>query len=445
MEILGYLISITVSPNNSFEILDLSHSTFTNSAGLSINALSINGLNKLRLVKLRHMNIMQINQVTILHADNLEEIDLSGNHFEQMTAKQLSKMLTTPIKVRKFNLSACNIDELHSDFLRQIPYVTLLDLSHNKLPYLSLNLSWLLSINNLTIDFSFNQIATVNDVFVNSMHQVELFRRITLNMGNNQFRCDCDTITFIRWFQSTKSVIEKKEDITCNYRGVQKTMLNAIDIAELEFECTTFMRVLYISLSSASGITFIGIIAGVLLFKYRWQIRWHWLQMKRKMFLKRRNENLLISVEHTFICYVNYLGVTTEWVMKEIVTPIENFNMGDVYVYEKYAMGGISISDNVVEAISSSRKLLYAVGNDDDVGEKHCFYLSLQLAMVERMNDIIIVYKDVAAFSKLQKSISVLKSNMRNQIKHVEYEANSMFWPEIQHHMTNNSQEEVDN
>ena len=317
-------MSIHISPNNSFELFDLSHSTFTISSGLSINALSISGLNKLRFLKLRHMNIMQINQITLLHADNLEEIDISDNHLEQMTAGQLSKMLITPINVRKLNLSACNIGELHSDFLRQVPYVTLLDLSHNKLPNLSLNLSWLLSINNLTIDFSFNQIATVNDVFVNTMQQVELFRRITLNMSNNQFRCDCDSITFIRWFQSTKSVIEKKEDITCNYRGVQMTMIVAIDVAELEFECTTFMRILYISLSSASCITFMGIIAGILLFKYRWQIRWHWLQMKRKMrlkFLKRRNESLLTSVGHDFICYVNYLGVTTEWIMKEIVTP----------------------------------------------------------------------------------------------------------------------------
>ena len=435
-------ISIYFCPNNSLELLDLSHSIFLQD-GMTFNAISISGLKKLRILRLKHTFIRRVYMVTLNHTDNLEEIDLSDNRLEQMTAEQLSKMFTKPINVRKLNLSACHIGDLRSDFLRQFPNVTLLDLSYNKLPHLLLNLSWLSSISNFTIDFAFNQITTANDIFVSTIQQVELFRRITLNMGNNQFRCDYDTITFIRWFQSTKSVIEKKEDITCDYRGVQMTTIVAIDVAELEFECTKFMRILYISLSSVLSVTFMGIITCVLLFKYRWQIRWHWLQMKRKVLLKRRNESLLTSVGHNFICYVNYLGVTSEWIMKEIVTPIENFNVGDVYVYEKYAMGGISISDNVVEAINSSKKLLYAVGNDDDVGEKHCFYIYLQLAMVERLDDIIIVYKDVAAFSKLQKSISLLKSSMRNQIRHIEYEANSMFWPEIRHDFLNNSQEEV--
>ena len=161
-------INIRISPNNSLELLDLSHSIFSID-GVIENAFGISGLKKLRILRLRHMNIRRFYMVTFNHADNLEEIDFSDNRLEQMTAGQLSKMFTKPVNVHKLNLFACNIGELRSDFLQQFPNVTLLDLSYNKLPHLLLNLSWLSSISNLTIDLSFNQITIVDDIFVNTV------------------------------------------------------------------------------------------------------------------------------------------------------------------------------------------------------------------------------------------------------------------------------------
>ena len=95
------------------------------------------------------------------------------------------------------------------------------------------------------------------------------------------------------------------------------------------------------------------------------------------------------------------------------------------------------------EAVNSSKKLLYVVGNEEDVGEQEWFFFSLQLAMIERLEDIIIVYKEVAAFERLQLKIPLVRSNRRNAIRHVQYEANDMFWPEIRLRLNNNSQERI--
>ena len=64
------------------------------------------------------------------------------------------------------------------------------------------------------MDFSSNQIFTADDSFVESIKLMEMHRLVTLILDDNQYRyqyrCDCDTLTFLKWTQSTNSVIEKK-------------------------------------------------------------------------------------------------------------------------------------------------------------------------------------------------------------------------------------------
>ena len=437
-------VGITFSSNNSLELLDLSHSVYQVN-GLFINALRMSGLHKLRIMKLRHMNIKRFYMVTINHAENLYDIDLSDNRFGQMTGKQLSQMFIKPLNIKKLNLSFCDIVTVNDDFLRQFPQITFLDLSNNKLSNLPFNLSWLISSDSLIMDLSFNQISTADDIFLESIKLLELHRPITLKLSNNQFRCDCNTLNFLKWFQSTISVIDKKENITCSYRGENIALVAFVDVDDLEFQCTKFTRILYISLGSVLSITTVGIILGVLLFRYRWHIRWYWFRFKHKMRRKQnRHEDSLLSAEHVFACYVNYLGVTDEWIIKEMVTPLENLDIGNVFILARNAAAGLDEADAIKEAINKSRKLLYVVGNEEDVGETSSFLYSLRLALIERIEDIIIVFKEVAVFERLLLKAPLPRRNKKNPIKHIQYEANDVFWDEIRLQLNNNFQENID-
>ena len=436
-------IGINVASNNSLEVIDLSFSVFEID-GLFINGLSFSGLHKLRSLKFRHMNIKRFYMVTLNHADNLKDIDLSDNRFEKMTGEQVSNMFTKPLNIHSLNLSASDLVFMNPDFLRQFPRITLLDLSYNKLSQLSCNLSWLISNNSLTMDFSFNQISTLSDIFVESVKKMEQYRSITLHMTNNPFRCDCDTLAFLRWFQSTRITIAKKSSITCTYRGVDIAFLSTVDITNLEYQCTKFIRVLYISIGSVLSLTAVSLLLGVILFKYRWHIRWHWFRVKRNMFRDKGlgHESPQMFTEHDFACFVNYFGVTGEWIMREIVTPIENFIVGDVFIYERNGLGGLSSSDAIMDTINNSKMLLYVAGNELNAGDQSSFFLSLQLAAVERLSDIIFVYKEVAVFELLQKKTSLLRPNRKSPIKLIQYEANDMFWNEMQQYLNSNRQDD---
>ena len=173
------------------------------------------------------------------------------------------------------------------------------------------------------------------------------------------------------------------------------------------------------------------------LFKYRWHIRWYWFRVKRRMLQSSSDEILLPSTEHNFVCYVNYFGVTFEWIRREMITPLENYNIEAVFIYERNAMLEAPEENNVMDSINSSKKLLYVVGNERHVREKLFIFL-LQIAMVERLEDIIIIYKEISAFESLQQEVPLPRPNKRNAVRHIQYEANEIFWPEIQQHLKSN-------
>ena len=429
-------VSLHISPNNSLELLDLSFTILVVN-GIYFDEMSLSGLNKLCIVKLRHINIKRIHMLTLNRMDSLQDVDLSDNPFEQMTAKLLSLIVTKPLNVLKLNLSSCNLGELPSDFLRQFPRMKHLDLSYNKLSYLSLNLSWLISNDSLFIDLSSNQLSNVNSIFMDSMKLSEMHRPVTLKLDNNQCRCDCDNIAFLRWFQSTNSIIENKEILTCSFRGVNILPIISVDVTNLEFQCNEFTRNLYISICSMLGTISDKFITGVLLFKYRWHVRWYWYSAKCKMqrlFAKRGN--LLLDDEQHYICYINYLGVTDEWIMRDMTPRIESWDIGDVFVYERNATSGTFIGDSEVDAINSSKTLLYVIGNDPAVGEVQTFFISLEFASIKRSRNIVIVYRDLVTLENIQRRMPLLKSlcrpDRKKPIKTIQLEANDMFWPELQ-------------
>ena len=426
-----------IPQNNSLELLDLSYS-LKSIKGVIYKSVSFSGFHRLRILKFRHMNIIFFYMVTFNYAENLQDIDLSDNRLEQMTAEQLSNMFTKSIYIRKLNLSSCSIVTLNSNFLRQFPLLTYLDLSYNKISRMSLNLSWLRSHDNFTFDLSFNQISVINNSFIESVQHVKQLRNITLKMNDNQFRCDCDTLGFLRWFQNTNINIENKANILCNYLDIDNVAANSVNVNNLEFQCTKYVRILYISISIVFGTITVGIVSGIMLFKYRWHIRWYWYRAKRKIQKKKEYANLQFPNESFFLCYVNYLGVSGDWIMQEIVTPIENMNIGDVFIFERNTVAGMYVLDAIMDGINNSRKLLYIVGNEQDVGERQWFFFSLQLATVERLKDVIVVYKEVDALQNLQQKIPLLKSGSINSITYVQYETNDMFWPEMLHKLNSN-------
>ena len=93
-----------------------------------------------------------------------------------------------------------------------------------------------------------------------------------------------------------------------------------------------------------------------------------------------------------------------------------------------------------MEAITQSKKLLYVVGNELNAGEVDWFHASLKYSIIERLEDIYIVYNGVVPVVDLLQQIplviSVCKPFKNSPYKITQQEANDKFWSELKQLLT---------
>ena len=420
--------TVVSNRDNRLEHIDFSYSSIS-PRGWSMINITVVGLYKLKILILRKANINRLFNINLTNAHSLTMIDLSQNLFELMSDEEFSLMFSQPISVRNLNFSSCAINHLPEKFLWQFPNVTTLDLSNNKLKDLNLDLC-LNHGETLTLNLSRNYLTSLNEKFIQNIELENKKRFINLLLFNNTFRCDCDTKSFVHWFQTTTVTIGDKKVVSCSYRGTTDIQIEDVNLDKLYFECVT----LYTIVTIIAVIVLATPIVAFLCFKYRWHLRWHWYQIKRKLLRSNYQKDALLK-EKRYACFVNYFGVEDQWIMEELVKHIEEWDIGEVFVFGRDAIAGIPAIDNIMEAINQSEKLLYVVGKEPKVGEVEWFHTSLRYSTIERLDDIFIVYKDLVPFMDLLQEIPLLKSlckpKKNSPIKIIQLEANDIFWPEL--------------
>ena len=430
---------VLLNHDNRLEHIDLSYSSVS-PRGWSMTNITVLGLNKLEKLILRGANINKIFNINLTDAHSLTIVDLSQNPLETMSDEEFSLMFSQKITARNLNFSSCIINHLPQKFLWQFPYITVLDLSNNKLKDMNFDLSSLNHGDNLTLNLSRNYLTSLNDSFIQNIESENQKRIITLLLFNNTFRCDCDRISFVRWFLRTNVTIEDKETVSCSYRGGVQIKIKDVDVRHLEIQCTVFL----IAFATALPIGLITLVIWILCFRFCWHLRWYWYQMKQQLLCLNYGK-VTPQNKKKYACYVNYFGVDDQWIMEKLIMHIEDWDIGDVCVFGRDAIPGIPIFDNIMEAINQSEKLLYIIGRVPDTGEVEWFHASLRCSTIERLEDIYIIYKDLVPFLDLLHKVPILKSLLKpkknSPIKVIQLEANDMFLPELKQCLAQNEKD----
>ena len=426
---------LNFSSNNSLELLDLSD-TIWNPNGLALDTIQFNGFYKLRIFRLRNALLSKFHMITI-STNSLEQIDLSKNRFDQMTKLQLFNMFTRPMaKLQLLNLSASNIYELPSNFLWQFPLLEYLDLSFNKISEMTLNLSLVNLASSFTLNIASNQLSSINDSFMATADFLSSQRSVTVQLSNNQFRCDCDTLSFVRWFQSTRVIIKNKTNIQCSFNDAGNPVLvpiSSINIAHLNSDCFAKQRILYISLGILSTGILISLCGGLYLYRQRYRIRWHWYNNKKKL-CGIKSENLTEEHSHwQYSAYVNYWRVGGRWVMEELVKKIEDLRRGNAIIRGRDSNGGENVADFIMDAIIKSKKLVYVIGDDVKLGEERdWFQFSFYMALEQRkysLSDFIFIIKNDIDYDDIGGTLlSMLCQPRTNMVMRIECNDSNRYW-----------------
>nr|AHB18362.1 toll-like receptor 7 [Andrias davidianus] len=294
----------------------------------------------------------------------LEVLDLSNNLLTTVP-RVLSNCTST---LTKMILRNNRIRRLTEHFLHDAFQLRYLDLSENKLDSITKSSFPEDGIKNLEI----------------------------LLLQGNPFMCNCDAVWFVWWINQTTTYIPRlATDVTCAGPGAHKHQsVIVLDLYTCESDSE---RVLLHSLSASIILCLMVITVSNHLFFWDMWYGYHFCAARLKGY---RRLNSSGKCYDAFIAYDTKDVPTAEWVIKELVTNLEDpgGKQYNLCLEERDWVPGQAIFDNLSESIRLSRKTVFVLTNKyaQSGHFKMAFYMAHQWLMDEKMDVIILIFLEKA-------------------------------------------------
>ncbi|XP_053378250.1 toll-like receptor 4 [Mercenaria mercenaria] len=267
-----------------------------------------------------------LTQITVL--------DLSNNRIERFSDKQIFK-----------DLRNIEVMYLHSNLMGDWEYVMpeskslkLLDLSRNKLSTLSEKLR----------------------AYLDRLCQGTLCN-VSLILENNPLECSCKTLSFLKWMLSTKVVVERDE---CRFNTEQRNIseneaLHAmIETLEKKEYLDRSWQTWTVGIICAIVGCFTSIVIGVVVYKYRWKLRYLYYSRNRRF----NHEGFERLFEND--AFVSYSKCKASFIKNKMVPSLEEQRGLRLWVTDRNSIPGTSIAETITHGIYNSRKSVLLIDTD---------------------------------------------------------------------------------
>ncbi|XP_071137810.1 toll-like receptor 4 [Mytilus edulis] len=386
------------------------------------NVIFNNSLN-LRVLSLKH-NHMKSCKGSFKGATNVEYFDMSGWTCTQVSVNLLygfpnlrtlkaeasllgkgfkntansGSFLSKSLKIRDVNLSSNKITTIPKGlFIRPFEQLSSVNMSHNNLTVFPQFHSRIKQLKR--IDLTFNAITHLVE---DDIDQIEKLGEVELLLKGNPFQCTCKTLQFLKWLGESKRVRDIL-DVTCVTDTASRTFMSEVisDLKTFEISCKTkFWLPFAVSITS---IVVLAIILTVVFFRYKYAIEYFLLRFKMKM--KNYNE---LQQEYIYDAFISYSHTDSVWV-KQFHDKVNSMGF-ELCLDAKDFIAGESIAVNVINAIDSSRKVIFIITHDflkSTWGSYEMELTRMHAFQKGREDMVIIVVKDKIKVSDMPK---ILKS-----------------------------------
>ncbi|VDI00028.1 Hypothetical predicted protein [Mytilus galloprovincialis] len=331
-------------------------------------------VSKVKILDLSGNLFVNISSYFFFGFSGLEKLNIEDNILSKVVMKfDNGELFSSQSKLKLLNISSNRLFELPEKLLQHTVNLQVLDLSHNLLTDWNLTILYLRKLK--LLDLSFNQI---NLLTKNGMRKLEQGKNLHVNMLNNRFQCNCESLQFFSWMNKNKRIFKFYNNYTCqNITGDKISLEDAkIDLAK---SCSSKIGLIFIV--AACIILSIGIIIGSLIYRYRWYIRYWYYLTKRRYF--KGYERLHNKPKYAFDAFVSYAEEDRMFVFQTLVNGLENGKGKKLCIHHRNFIPGCNISDNITNAIHESEKIVCLI-TQKFLESEWCNY-ELNIARVEGM------------------------------------------------------------
>ena len=292
-------------------------------------------------------------------------------------------------------------------FMHQFPNLTNVNISHNCLSNFP---SFESNTKPEIIDLSFNSITHLND---KELEIIDYMKPSKIYLDGNPLQCSCQSLQFLKWMKKS-DIIADVDVLRCiREDGSSQNVVDFFRKLELfESECLSkFWLPFSVTLSSVITIC---IIFTVVYFRYK--RLFEYLVLIIRMYFIRL---LPTKTRREYDAYVSYSHHDLTWVME---LHDELTSMGfNICFDEKTFIPGTPIGENIIQAIDSSRKVIFIITKNFLESDWGSYELEMtRMHAFRRGNDnmVIVVIKGDIQMSSLPR---VLLS--------MWYKVRSVEWP----------------
>lgn len=388
------LPSFTIN-GGKLQTLDFFNAAFTTCTG------EVKGVGTVLSLNMSGWNCQDLNKRILHNFTSLQHLEIKNSNLgEGLKSDRTGELFKHLKHLSVLKLSMNGLVLLHPDlFSDQYLSMKTLYLDGNKFTNVPIDVTEFSQLE--YIDISNNVINYIEKTQRDQMDNLySKTHKLGINLDGNMLVCSCETLDFLTWLTKTRVTVSGINNTLCvDAKGRSSNISDVIQ--NLDVYTTSCISKFWLIISIiGTSILLVVLVLSSIGYRYRYFIEYTCLRVR--MFLRRHKAP--DEDGYQYDAFVAYSSLDTEWVTTDLYRRLKpDFN---ICLYDKDFVPGVSISDNIINAIDSSRKVIFVVTRnllESSWGNYEMEMTRIHAFQKGRDNMIIIIIKDNLTIAEMPR------------------------------------------
>ncbi|XP_052804613.1 toll-like receptor 4 [Mya arenaria] len=384
-----------------------------------VKRFMVTAINKITKKELRYFQNVTSLRKLILSSNRWTSLDEDAVQYLPNTIQYLDNLSL----LKELDLSFNRIRYLPSDIFKGLTGLEILKLNNNQMKTFLVDLRMMTSL--IILLMNNNNLRYISELQMKQIDKIIQSKSLLINLANNNFKCNCTDIEFVRWIQRRNVNLVDGETYICTY--IDETTKNLTGnslVHDLEKECASYTLILVVA--SILLTAFLSILTGGIIYRYRWDLRY--LYYSSKFRLKGYMPVDTDEDRFRYDVFVSYSDQERNFVIVDLLHELEESRSSlKLCIHERdFFLGGM-VTENIVYAINNSRMTLVLLSRG--FIESHWCRYELNMARMEAIK----TGRDVLCIVKMEE---IMHDNLPLEVIDVIRNHTHIQLPEEREHMT---------
>ncbi|CAC5416689.1 unnamed protein product [Mytilus coruscus] len=366
----------------------------------------------------------------LLNLTYVTTLKIDGNQLGNYLANN-TYMTTKTSRLEFISLSNNSIYNLYSQIFNNQPYLKVIDLSYNFLKNVNFHMKHMIHLEMLIL--AKNSIFYLDDNSIANIDQIlKENNNLKINLSGNPLHCGCSLLPYLEWMMHVRKRFVNFDQLRCILENGSMSMSNSFGdiILHLQTDCMNYSH-LIVGVSFALFV-FISLLIAALIYRHRWKLRYLFYTAKLRYASQNNMDN---RGQYVYDAFISYSDEIRTFVTRDCIDNLERDGHFKLCIHHRDFLPGAAITDNITQAIQSSRKTICIITRSF-IESYYCMfeYNMARMESIHRKKDKSLIF--LVFYEQLQpEELPLVLYEIIQKKTYIEYpndvHGNLIFWEKI--------------